>query len=156
MTEHHHHSGRRALLLSGSIGMGHDTLAEACSAALEADGWSTRTLDVMRLLGRGGDSIGSAVFRSMIAMPGVFDAFHFAVLRSGGRLADLTDAAARRQVEPRLRAVLNATRVDLAISVFATGASALGRLAPRYPAMSRVLRPAITAAGTPAARHPRA
>jgi UDP-N-acetylglucosamine:LPS N-acetylglucosamine transferase len=131
--------GRRALLLSGSIGMGHDTLAEACSATLEADGWSTRTLDLMRLLGRGGGSIGSAVFRSMIALPGVFDAFHFASLRNGGRLADLTDAAARRQIEPRLRALLDANHVDLVISVFATGASAISRLASRYQGMSHVV-----------------
>jgi processive 1,2-diacylglycerol beta-glucosyltransferase len=130
---------RRALLLSGSIGMGHDTLAEACSATLEADGWSTRTLDLMRMLGRGGSSVGNAVFRSMIAVPGVFDAFHYAVLRTGGRIASLTDAAARREIEPRLRGVLDAHRVDLIISVFATGASAVSRLKPRYPAMSHVV-----------------
>ncbi len=139
MTGHPDQHGRRALLLSGSIGMGHDTLAEACSATLESDGWSTRTLDLMRLLGRGGGSIGNAVFRSMIATPGVFDAFHFAVLRTGNRFADLTDAAARRQIEPRLRALLDVNRIDLAISVFATGASAVSRLAPRYPAMSHVV-----------------
>ncbi len=46
-------AGRRALLLSGSIGMGHNTLAEACADSLEADGWSTQTLDLMRLLGQG-------------------------------------------------------------------------------------------------------
>ncbi len=139
MTGHQDQQGRRALLLSGSIGMGHDTLAEACSATLESDGWSTRTLDLMRLLGRGGGSIGNAVFRSMIAAPGVYDAFHFAVLRTGNRFADLTDAAARRQIEPRLRGLLDVNRIDLAISVFATGASAISRLAPRYPAMSHVV-----------------
>ena len=48
----------RALLLSGSIGMGHDTLAEACAATLEADGWSTERLDLMRLLGRRGSPVG--------------------------------------------------------------------------------------------------
>ena len=139
MTWNSYLSGRRALLLSGSIGKGHDMLAEACSAALEAEGWSTRTLDLMRLLGRGGGSIGRAVFRSMLAVPGVFDAFHFASLRTGGRLAALTDAAARRQIEPRLRALLDANRVDLALSVFATGASAISHLAPLYPAMTHVV-----------------
>ncbi|MGN6792817.1 MAG: MGDG synthase family glycosyltransferase [Streptosporangiaceae bacterium] len=139
MTWHTYLSGRRALLLSGSIGKGHDMLAEACSATLEAEGWSTRTLDLMRLLGRGGGSIGRAVFRSMLAVPGVFDAFHFAALRTGGKVAAMTDAAARRQIEPRLRALLDANRVDLALSVFATGASAVSHLAPRYPAMSHVV-----------------
>lgn len=139
MTWHSYPSGRRALLLSGSIGKGHDMLAEACSATLEAEGWSTRTLDLMRLLGRGGGSVGRAVFRAMLAVPGVFDAFHFAELRTGGSLAMLTDAAARRQIEPRLRAVLDANRVDLALSVFATGASAVSQLKPRYPSMSHVV-----------------
>src|SRR5262249_27152543 len=62
-------AGRGALLLAGSIGMGHNTLAEACAETLEADGWYTQTLDLMQLLGRGGGSVGKAVFRSMLAVP---------------------------------------------------------------------------------------
>jgi processive 1,2-diacylglycerol beta-glucosyltransferase len=130
---------RRALLLSGSIGMGHDTLAEACADTLISGGWSTRTLDLMRLLGRSGNAAGAAVFRSMLAVPGLFDAFHFAVLRPGNRLAELADSAARRQVMPRLRARLDAWPADLVISVFATGASAVSALAPRYPATKHVV-----------------
>ena len=130
---------QRALLLSGSIGMGHDTLAEACADTLASQGWSTRTLDLMRLLGRGGNATGAAVFRSMLAVPGLFDAFHFAALRTGNHLADLADAAARRQVMPRLRARLDAWPADLVISVFATGASAVSALAPRYPATKHVV-----------------
>jgi len=132
-------AGRRALLLSGSIGMGHHTLAEACADTLEAALWSTQTLDLMQLLGRGGGGVGKAVFRSMLAVPGLYDAYHFAALRTGSRLADLTDAAASRQILPRLRAVLDATSPDLVMSVFATGASAVSQLAPRYPAMSHVV-----------------
>jgi len=128
-----------ALLLSGSIGMGHETLADACAAKLESDGWSTQTLDLMRLLGRGADSVGDAVFRSMLAVPGLFDAFHFAALRTGNRLAELADAAARRQILPRLRARLDADPADLVLSVFATGASAASQLASRYPSMSHVV-----------------
>jgi processive 1,2-diacylglycerol beta-glucosyltransferase len=131
--------GRRALLLSGSIGMGHAMLAEACADALQADGWSTRTLDLMRLLGRGGDSVGSAVFKAMLAVPGLFDAYHFAALRNGGPLADLTDAAARRQILPRLRALLQAQPVDLVVSGFATGASAMSELGPHYPGLAHVV-----------------
>ncbi|MDR2988079.1 MAG: hypothetical protein LBV34_24905 [Nocardiopsaceae bacterium] len=139
MTWHTYRSGRRALLLSGSIGKGHDMIAETCSATLETNGWSTNTLDLMELLGRGGGSIGKAVFRSLLAMPGAFDAFHFSALRTGGRIAALTDTAARRQIEPKLRALLDANRVDLALSVFATGASAISHLAPSYPSMSHVV-----------------
>jgi processive 1,2-diacylglycerol beta-glucosyltransferase len=132
-------AGRGALLLSGSIGMGHNTVAEACADTLAADGWRTQTLDLMQLLGRGGGPVGKAVFRSMLAVPGLYDAFHFAGLRTGSRLADLADAAASREILPRLRAVLDATRPDLVMSVFATGASAVSQLAPRYRAMAHVV-----------------
>ncbi|HYK33387.1 MAG TPA: hypothetical protein VEV63_15560, partial [Streptosporangiaceae bacterium] len=124
---------RRALLLSGSIGFGHDQLAEACATSLESDGWSTRTIDLMRLLGRGADSVGGAVFRSMLAVPGLYDAFHFAALRTGSRVAEIADSAASRRILPRLRSQLDADPADLAMSVFATGASAVSRLADRYP-----------------------
>jgi processive 1,2-diacylglycerol beta-glucosyltransferase len=130
---------RKALLVSGSIGMGHDQLADACAASLGAHGWSTRTLDAMQLLGRGAGSAGEAVFRAMLAVPGLYDAFHFSALRPGGRLALITDAAARRRVVPRLREQLDPDPPDLAISVFATGASAVSRLAEAYPAMSHVV-----------------
>jgi processive 1,2-diacylglycerol beta-glucosyltransferase len=130
---------RSALLLSGSIGMGHDALAAACATSLAARGFSTETLDAMRLLGRRGGSAGEAVFRSMLAVPGLFDAFHYAALRAGGRLALLADAGARHQVVPRLRAYLDSHPADLAISVFATGAAAVSALAGRYPTMSHVV-----------------
>ena len=88
--------------------MGHDTLAEACSATLEADGWSTRTLDLMRLLGRGADSIGERRVPLDARVPGVFDAFHFAALRTGNRLAGPGRRGGRRQIVPRLRGLLDA------------------------------------------------
>ncbi len=119
--------------------MGHDVLAEACTTSLTEAGWSADTLDAMRLLGKGGGSAGEAVFRSMLAVPGMYDAFHFAALRTGSRLAMLADAAARRQVVPRLRAYLDAHPADLAISVFATGASAMSRLATSYPGMKHMV-----------------
>jgi processive 1,2-diacylglycerol beta-glucosyltransferase len=131
--------GPRALLLSGSLGMGHDTVAAACAASLQARGWSTRTLDAMRLLGRGGGSAGELVFRGMLAVPGLFDAFHFAALRPGSRPALLADSAARRQLVPRLRRYLDGHPTDLVISVFATGASAASALADRYPGLSHLV-----------------
>jgi UDP-N-acetylglucosamine:LPS N-acetylglucosamine transferase len=119
--------------------MGHNTLAEACADTLEADGWSTQTMDLMQLLGQRGGSVGKAVFRSMLAVPGLYDAYHFGALRTGNLLADLTDAAASRQILPRLRDVLDATRPDLVMSVFATGASAVSQLTKRYPTMAHVV-----------------
>jgi processive 1,2-diacylglycerol beta-glucosyltransferase len=129
----------RALLLSGSLGAGHEVHARACAVALADRGWSTEILDAMRLLGRSGSTAGEAVFRAMLAVPGLYDAFHYAGLRPGSRLALLADAAARRQLVPRLREYLDHQPADLAISVFATAASALSSLAGRYPGMSHVV-----------------
>lgn len=126
-------------MLSGSIGFGHDQLAEACSTTLEAEGWTTRRLDLMKLLGRGADSIADGVFRSMLAVPGLFDAFHFSALRDGNRLANLADTAATRQIIPRLRKELDEYPADLAISVFSTGASAFSKIAPQYRSMKHVV-----------------
>src|ERR1700761_8965606 len=98
--------------------MGHDQLAESCASALHDEGWSTEKLDLMKLLGRGADSLGDKVFRTMLSLPGLYDAFHFAALREGNGLARLADAAARRQIVPRLRSRLDASPPDLVISVF--------------------------------------
>jgi len=130
---------KRAVLLSGSLGMGHDVLAQACASSLAEAGWSADTLDAMRLLGKNGGPAGEAVFRTMLAVPGLYDAFHFAALRPGSRLAMLADATAKRRLVPRLRAYLDAHPVDLAISVFATGASTVSRLAARYPGMRHIV-----------------
>src|SRR5215469_4517217 len=130
---------RRALLLSGSLGAGHEMHARACATSLAARGWDTQTLDAMRLLGPRGGSAGEAVFRAMLATPGLFDAFHFAALRPGSRLALLADAGARRQLVPKLRDYLDEHPADLAVSVLATAASAVSVLADRYPGMSHVV-----------------
>jgi len=132
-------AARQALILSGSIGAGHDTLAAACAAWLESQGWSTSSVDLMRLLGPGAGSTGSAVFRAMLALPGLYDAYHFASLRTGNRLARLTDLAGRRWLEPRLRTYLEGGPPDLALSVSATAASAVSELAGGYPAMRHVV-----------------
>src|SRR6516162_10949884 len=130
---------KRALLVSGSLGAGHEMHARACAMSLADRGWTTDTLDAMQLLGPRGGSAGEAVFRAMLATPGLFDAFHFAALRPGSRLALLADAAARRQLVPKLRDYLDEHPADLAVSVFATAASAVSVLADRYPGMSHVV-----------------
>ncbi len=132
-------STRKALLLSGSLGMGHDVAAEACATSLRRHGWSTETLDSMRMLGRRGSSMGKATFRGLLATPGLFDAIHFSALRTGSQPAGLMDWMSARRVVPALRTYLDENPADLAISVFATGASAVSRLAGRYPEMSHVV-----------------
>jgi len=130
---------RRALLLSGSLGAGHEMHARSCAISLGGRGWATETLDAMALLGSAGSPAGEAVFRALLATPGLYDAFHFAALRPGSRLALLADAGARRQLVPRLRDYLDAHPADLVVSVFATAASAVNALADRYPGMSHVV-----------------
>jgi len=130
---------KSALLLSGSIGMGHDSLAEACSSLLESQGWATATMDTMRMLGRRTGPAGELIFRAMLGIPGCYDAVHYSALRTGSRLALLADAGARRQLVPRLRDYLDQHPVDLLISVFATGAAAASELAERYPAMRHIV-----------------
>jgi len=130
---------RTAVLLSGSIGMGHDALATACATWLESQGWTTSTLDAMKMMGRRTGPAGEAVFRAMLAVPGLYDAFHYASLRTGGRLAGLADAGARSKLVPRLRAYLDEHPADLLVSVFATGAAAGSALADRYPAMRHIV-----------------
>jgi processive 1,2-diacylglycerol beta-glucosyltransferase len=120
-----------ALLLSGSLGQGHDVMAEACADSLRGRGWTTETVDAMALLGRAGAPAGEAVFRRMLALPGLYDAFHFSALRPGSRLALLADAAARARLVPKLRVLVRQRPPDLVVSVFATAASAVNCLPQR-------------------------
>jgi processive 1,2-diacylglycerol beta-glucosyltransferase len=124
---------RSALMLSGSIGMGHDALAAACAGTLESQGWQTSTLDAMRLLGGGSQALGERVFRAMLGLPGLYDGFYYSALRTGSRLAVAADSAARKRIASRLRSHLDRHPAELVISVFATGAGAMSDLMPSHP-----------------------
>ncbi len=130
---------RRALLVPGSISTGHQTAAIACAATLEALGWKTHTLDASWLLGQGWGAAAEATYRTALAIPGLYDAFHYTALRTGSRLAMQADAAARFKLVPRLRDYLDRNPVQLVISISATGASAVSKVATRYPAMRHVV-----------------
>src|ERR1700737_4935725 len=92
---------RCTMILSGSIGKGHDVVAEACAAALSRAGVESQTFDSLQLLPPGGGSAGQWVFRRLLSSAAVYDAFHFSQLRTGGRLASLTDRAAQRAMWAR-------------------------------------------------------
>jgi len=125
----------RALLLSGSIGMGHDVMAEACAVSLRERGWQTNTLDSMQLMGPSASGLGERVFRGMLAVPGVYDAFHFEQLRTGGRLSRFAEKASTKYAVPALRAELAERPADLVVSVFATGSQATARVKAEHPGM---------------------
>lgn len=119
---------RRALMLSGSLGKGHDVVAEACGAALEAKGVEWRTMDSMALLGRGAGAAGDWVFRQLLSVTAVYDAFHFSQLRDDGRLGRAADRAAVNKMHGPLVAAVAEFGPDLIVPVFATGAGAAARL----------------------------
>jgi processive 1,2-diacylglycerol beta-glucosyltransferase len=124
---------QRAVILSGSLGMGHDVVSEVVSASLAGLGWESRTLDCMRLLGPGAGRAGDWVFRRLMAMPGVFDGLHFAHLRAGSRLATAMDRAATPRLVSALRGELHREPADLVISVFAAGVPAAAELGGSRP-----------------------
>ena len=129
----------RALFISGSLGKGHDVLAEACAAALQARGVDCEIVDAMRLLGSGPGAVGDWVFRRLLSVTAVYDAFHFSQMRDDGRLARRLDRTAVNWMFPQLRERMDQFRPELVVSVFATGAGAAARLkAAGYPVTSLV------------------
>jgi processive 1,2-diacylglycerol beta-glucosyltransferase len=129
----------RAVLLTGSLGLGHDMLARSIEGLLNRHGWQTRSLNSLSLLGTRYGAAGQRVFGSIIAMPGLYDGLHFAHLRSGSRLAGLLDRSASARAVPALRADFDREPADLVVSVFATGAAAAARLKPEAPTRRTVV-----------------
>ncbi len=125
---------REAVLLSGSLGLGHEMLADSCAGLLRRSGWRTRCLNSMTLLGRRSGGAGER-----LAVPGLYDGLHFAHLRTGSRLAGLMERSATARAVPSLQAELESEPADLLLSVFATGASAAARLKARTPARCTVV-----------------
>jgi len=128
-----------AVLLTGSFGLGHEMMARCCEDLLEGSGWRTRRLDSMSLLGGWSGRAADRVFNRMVAIPGLYDALHFAHLRTGSRLAELMDGAASARLVPALRARLARRPADLVLSVFATGASAAAKLKAQMPGLRTVV-----------------
>ncbi len=103
-------------------------VAEACGTALGARGVEWRTLDSMALLGKGAGAAGDWVFRKLLSVTAVYDAFHFSQLRDNGRLGRAADRAALDRMRAPLAAEVADFRPDLIVAVFATGAGAAARL----------------------------
>lgn len=122
-------AARRAVLLSGSLGLGHEMLVRSCSSVLRDAGWEVQSLDCMKLLGRRGGSIGQRIFTRVVrAAPSVYDGLHFAHLRTGSPLAQRIGHSATRRLVPALRRIFAEEPPDLILSVFATGAAAAATL----------------------------
>ena len=130
---------RRALFLSGKFGAGHDTLAEACAAALLPYGVESTIVDCMPMLGRGPSAVGNWVFRSLLSITPVYDGFHFSQLRGNGPLGRFMDRAAVKVMLPKLIEEVDRSAPDLVVSVFATGASAAVHLKRQRPDLASVV-----------------
>lgn len=116
-------------VLSGSIGRGHDSVADACVSAFTSRRVASSALDCMHLLGGPGQRVGEYAFKKLLSVPPLFDAFHFSQLRAGSGLASSLESAAARRLVPALRHELSRSPGGgLLLSVFATGAGAAGRL----------------------------
>lgn len=134
---------RAALVLSGSIGKGHDSVAEACEFAFGKVAVPTEVVDCMSMLGGPGSRAGSAAFRRLLSIPAAYDAFHFAHLRTGTWLPVVLQSIATRQLLPdvarrveTLAATAGAT--PLVVSVFPTGVSAAAALKERHRELTTV------------------
>jgi processive 1,2-diacylglycerol beta-glucosyltransferase len=114
-------------------------MAYSFASLLDRSGWRIRRLDSMALLGPWSGRAGTRLFNSMVAVPGLYDALHFAHLRTGSRLAERLDRASRASVVPALRAELERDPADLVVSVFATGASAAAQLKAEIPGLRTVV-----------------
>ena len=130
---------RRVLLVPGSSSTGRQASANACATTLEALGWTTNTLDATWLGSHGWGPAAEAAVRRVFTVPGLHDAFHFAALRTGNKLALHADAVTRLRLVPRLRDYLDRHPVELVISISPAAASAVSTVAPRYPFMRHVV-----------------
>lgn len=129
-----------ALVLSGSIGRGHDSVAEACRVALSSADLPVRVVDCMALLGGAGARIGGAAFRRLLSVPAIYDGFHFSHLRNGTRLPHALERAANRRLVPAVqREAGRLAGRRLIVSVFPTGVSAAGRLKAADPTITTVV-----------------
>src|SRR5215469_17407221 len=128
----------RAVILSGSLGSGHDVICEVVTGSLAGLGWESRTLDCMGMLGRYQGPAGDWVFRRLMGMPGLYDALHFAHLRPGSRLARAMDRSATARLVPALQDELRREPAELIVAAFATGASAAAKLSGTVPGLRTV------------------
>jgi len=123
------------LILSGSIGGGHDSVAHACREALQEVSRTAVVRDCMRLLGRVQSSVADVSYRAMLGLAPLYDAFHFSALRAGSGLATRSAAKATERLALALDQELDSPGLDAVIAVFATGAGVAGRARARRPSL---------------------
>jgi len=121
----------QALLLSGGLGAGHRSLAEGAEHALGAAGWSVDHLDAMAGLGGRAGRLGEQVFKTILSVPPLYDAFHANVLRQEGSLGARLGQLSDQRLVGTLARHLDAHPADVVVALFPTGVGAAGILRDR-------------------------
>ncbi|HEX3898614.1 MAG TPA: glycosyltransferase [Mycobacteriales bacterium] len=119
---------KRLLIVSASMGAGHDAAAAALAVQAEAEGHTVRTVDLLKMPPHGQGAVLRAFYHSMLAVipwlydwamrtwvthPGIFEA----ITHNGGRSAEKPLLAEVEQFQP-----------DAIVAVYNLAAQVLGRL----------------------------
>ncbi|MET7859856.1 galactosyldiacylglycerol synthase [Streptomyces sp. NPDC005318] len=130
--------GRRILIVSASMGAGHDAVATELARRLRSGGHLTARVDLLDMLPPGvGRGLRAAYRTALHRCPWVYGAVYAAFFRDGaepgernGWAPDTGPLAAALQ--PRLRRVVERRRPDALVSTFHQAAQVTGRLRARY------------------------
>ncbi len=93
-------------------------------------------VDCMKLLGRLNGRIGTRAFKSLMALPPLYDALHFSHIRQGTRLARTMEGQGASRIAKNLANHLNdrtSGHSTLLLSVFPLGAQVVSRLNRNLP-----------------------
>ncbi|MEU8707975.1 galactosyldiacylglycerol synthase [Streptomyces sp. NPDC048565] len=125
----------RFLIVSASMGAGHDAVAAELAGRLRADGHRTACVDLLDLLPVGtGRGLRAAYRTALRHCPWAYQAVYAAFFRDHGAPAGRRDgwapdtAPLAAVLEPRLRHVVDRWRPDALVSTFHQAAQVTGRL----------------------------
>ncbi|SCD58751.1 MULTISPECIES: MGDG synthase family glycosyltransferase [unclassified Streptomyces] len=125
---HHRGAARRVLVLSASMGAGHDTVARELVRRARAQGHEADTVDLMRLLPYGTGPGLRAFYRTSVRhAPWVYDGLYRAFLRPGDHNRPSGVPLARLAAEG-LEELVARTGADLVVPVFHLAAQLTGHL----------------------------
>jgi UDP-N-acetylglucosamine:LPS N-acetylglucosamine transferase len=121
-------ASKRLLIVSASMGAGHDAAAAALAAQAEADGYEVRTVDLLGMPRHGQGAFLRAFYHAMIAViPGLYD-WAMRTWVDHPRVFELITHNGGRSSEKPLLAEVTDFRPDVVVAVYNLAAQVLGRL----------------------------
>ncbi|MDF6022970.1 galactosyldiacylglycerol synthase [Streptomyces sp. JH34] len=124
----------RFLIISASMGAGHDAVASELAGRLRADGHRAARVDLLNLLPSGaGRSLRAAYRTALRRCPWAYQAVYSAFFHDRGASGGATDWSSATGplaavLAPRLRRVVDRWRADALVSTFHQAAQVTGRL----------------------------